>query len=44
MVISAFYKANVLSADADVSHPLPPSRGTHIAGGSCVWIVGDALS
>jgi len=43
MVISAFYNANVLSADADVSRPLTALKGTHIAGGSCVWIVGDAM-
>ena len=43
MVISAFYNANVLSADADVSRPLTALKGTHIAGGSCVWIVGDAV-
>jgi 3-oxoacyl-(acyl-carrier-protein) synthase len=42
MVVSAFYNANVLSADADVSRPLTGLKGTHIAGGSCVWIVGDA--
>jgi 3-oxoacyl-(acyl-carrier-protein) synthase len=42
MVISAFYNANVLSADADVSRPLTALKGTHIAGGACVWIVGDA--
>ncbi|MEO8035134.1 MAG: beta-ketoacyl synthase N-terminal-like domain-containing protein, partial [Acidobacteriota bacterium] len=42
MVISAFYNANVLSADSDVSRPLTGMKGTHIAGGSCVWIVGDA--
>ena len=42
MVISAFYNANVLSADADVSRPLTGLKGTHIAGGACVWIVGDA--
>lgn len=42
LVISAFYNANVLSADADVSRPLTALKGTHIAGGSCVWIVGDA--
>ena len=42
MVISAFYNANVLSADADVSRPLTALKGTHVAGGSCVWIVGDA--
>src|ERR1700686_5130002 len=42
MVISAFYNANVLSADADVSRPLTALKGTHVAGGSCVWIVADA--
>ena len=42
MTISAFYNANVLSADADVSRPLTALKGTHVAGGSCVWIVGDA--
>jgi 3-oxoacyl-[acyl-carrier-protein] synthase II len=41
VVISAFYNANVLSADADVSRPLTMLKGTHVAGGSCVWIVGD---
>src|SRR5258708_11116779 len=42
VVISAFYNANVLSADADVSRPLTGLKGTHVAGGSCIWIVGDA--
>jgi 3-oxoacyl-[acyl-carrier-protein] synthase II len=42
LTISAFYNANVLSADADVSRPLTGLKGTHIAGGACVWIVADA--
>ena len=42
VVISAFYNANVLSSDADVSRPLTGLKGTHVAGGSCVWIIGDA--
>lgn len=42
MVISAFYNANVLSADAGVSRPLTGLKGTHVSGGACVWIVGDA--
>ena len=42
MVISAFYNANVLSADAAVSRPLTALKGTHVAGGACVWIIGDA--
>ena len=41
-IISSFYNANVLSADADVSRPLTGLKGTHVAGGSCVWILGDA--
>jgi len=41
LVISAFYNANVLSADAEVSKPLTGLKGTHVAGGSCTWIVGD---
>lgn len=41
VVISAFYNANVLSADADVSRPMTGLKGTHVAGGSCIWIVGD---
>jgi 3-oxoacyl-[acyl-carrier-protein] synthase II len=42
LVLSAFYNANVLSADADVSRPMTELKGTHVAGGACVWIVGDA--
>jgi 3-oxoacyl-[acyl-carrier-protein] synthase II len=42
VVISAFYNANVLSADAAVSRPLTGLKGTHVSGGSCLWIVGDA--
>ena len=42
MTIAAFYSANVLSADADVSRPMTALKGTHVAGGSCVWVVGDA--
>lgn len=41
VVISAFYNANVLAADAGVSRPLTGLKGTHVAGGSCAWIVGD---
>ncbi|HEX6158527.1 MAG TPA: beta-ketoacyl synthase N-terminal-like domain-containing protein [Thermoanaerobaculia bacterium] len=41
MIISSFYNANVLSADADASRPLTGLKGTHIAGGSCIWIIGD---
>ena len=43
LVLSAFYNANVLSADADVSRPMTALKGTHVAGGACIWIVGDAV-
>lgn len=39
--VSAFYRARVIAADREVSKPLTQLRGTHIAGGSAVWIVGD---
>lgn len=42
VIISAFYGANVLSADRDISRPMTGLKGTHVAGGSCVWIIGDA--
>lgn len=41
LVISAFYNANVLSADADTSRPLTGLKGTHVSGGSCIWIIGN---
>ncbi len=40
--VGAFYGARVLSHDGRVSKPFTGLRGTHIAGGACMWIVGDA--
>jgi 3-oxoacyl-(acyl-carrier-protein) synthase len=39
--VAAFYNARVVAADSAVSKPLTGLRGTHVAGGSVVWIVGD---
>ncbi|HEX6903725.1 MAG TPA: beta-ketoacyl synthase N-terminal-like domain-containing protein [Thermoanaerobaculia bacterium] len=39
--VGAFYAARVISADAGVSKPLTGLRGTHVAGGSIVWVIGD---
>jgi 3-oxoacyl-[acyl-carrier-protein] synthase II len=39
--VGAFYSARVVAADARVSKPLTGLRGTHVAGGSVIWIVGD---
>ncbi len=41
LLVAAFYKARVISADRAVSKPLTELRGTHVAGGSVVWILGD---
>ncbi|HSN87582.1 MAG TPA: beta-ketoacyl synthase, partial [Thermoanaerobaculia bacterium] len=39
--VGAFYAARVISADHAVSKPLTGLRGTHVAGGTAIWIVGD---
>jgi 3-oxoacyl-(acyl-carrier-protein) synthase len=39
--VGTFYTARVLSNDGRVSKPLTGLRGTHVAGGSCLWIIGD---
>ncbi len=41
LTVGAFYNARVIAADGRVSKPLSELRGTHVAGGSVVWIVGD---
>jgi 3-oxoacyl-(acyl-carrier-protein) synthase len=42
LTVAAFYNARVLAHDGAVSKPLTGMRGTHVAGGSCIWIIGDA--
>ncbi|MFN0057204.1 MAG: beta-ketoacyl synthase N-terminal-like domain-containing protein [Planctomycetota bacterium] len=39
--VGTFFGARVLSADGVVSKPLTGLRGTHVAGGAAVWIIGD---
>jgi len=41
LTVGGFYNARVISADAAVSKPLTALRGTHVAGGSVVWVLGD---
>ncbi|MEN9578990.1 MAG: hypothetical protein RJA70_1999 [Pseudomonadota bacterium] len=41
ITVGAFYNARVLSADREVSKPLSGLKGTHVAGGAAIWIVGD---
>jgi 3-oxoacyl-(acyl-carrier-protein) synthase len=41
LTVGAFYNARVLSSDRSVSVPLTRLQGTHVAGGSVIWVVGD---
>ncbi len=41
LTVGAFYRARVLAADRQVSKPLTGLRGTHVAGGSVVWILAE---
>ncbi|HKE24522.1 MAG TPA: beta-ketoacyl synthase N-terminal-like domain-containing protein [Bryobacteraceae bacterium] len=41
LTVGAFYNARVLAAGKKVSVPLTRLEGTHVAGGSIIWIVGD---
>lgn len=41
LIVAAFYQGRVIAADGQVSRPLDGLRGTHVAGGSVVWIIGD---
>ncbi|MBO0799649.1 MAG: hypothetical protein J2P31_12580, partial [Blastocatellia bacterium] len=41
LIVGAFYSARVISADRRVSLPLTRLQGTHVSGGSVVWIVAD---
>jgi 3-oxoacyl-[acyl-carrier-protein] synthase II len=41
LTVGAFYNAKVLSADGTASKPLSQLKGTHVAGGGCIWIIGD---
>lgn len=41
LTVGTFYGARVLAADRSPSVPLTELRGTHAAGGACVWIIGE---
>lgn len=41
MSVGGFYGARVIAADGQVSKPLTTLRGTHVAGGAAIWILGD---
>ena len=39
--VGAFHAARVIAADGQVSKPLTELRGTHVAGGAVIWILGE---
>jgi hypothetical protein len=41
LFVSGFFQGRILCADRKASVPLTDLRGTHIAGGACIWIVAD---
>ncbi len=41
LTVGAFYNARVIAADGQISKPLTELRGTHVAGGSVIWVVAD---
>jgi 3-oxoacyl-[acyl-carrier-protein] synthase II len=41
-LVGAFHAARVMPGNGEVNVPFTSLRGTHVSGGSCVWIIGDA--
>jgi len=39
---AAFHQARVMPGTGEVNRPFTSLRGTHISGGACVWVLGDA--
>ena len=39
---AAFHQARVMPGTGEVNRPFTSLRGTHVSGGACVWIIGDA--
>jgi 3-oxoacyl-(acyl-carrier-protein) synthase len=41
-LVGAFHSARVMPGIGEVNMPFTSLRGTHVSGGACVWIIGDA--
>jgi 3-oxoacyl-[acyl-carrier-protein] synthase II len=41
-LVGAFHGARVMPGIGEVNMPFTSLRGTHVSGGACIWIVGDA--
>ncbi len=40
-LVGAFHEARVMAGTGEVNAPFTTLRGTHLSGGSCIWIIGD---
>src|SRR6185437_1541303 len=40
-LVGAFYEARVMAGTGEVNSPFTSLRGTHLSGGSCIWVLGD---
>jgi len=40
-LVGAFHEARVMAGTGEVNAPFTTLRGTHLSGGSCIWILGD---
>lgn len=43
-LIAAFHRTHLAPATGDVNRPLTELFGTHVAGGSCIWIIADVAA
>jgi 3-oxoacyl-(acyl-carrier-protein) synthase len=41
-LVGAFHAARVMPGIGEVNMPFTSLRGTHVSGGACIWIIGDA--
>lgn len=42
VLVGAFHQARVMPGTGEVNFPLTTLRGTHVSGGACLWVIGDA--
>jgi 3-oxoacyl-(acyl-carrier-protein) synthase len=40
-LVGAFHEARVMAGTGEVNSPFTSLRGTHLSGGSCIWVLGD---
>lgn len=43
-LVAAFHRTHLAPATGDVNFPLTALFGTHVAGGSCVWVIADVAA